>query len=448
MKVLADIKDVFFVGIGGIGMSALAQFFLMTGRRVYGFDQTKTKLTLKLEAEGARIGYVDHLDALPPTFENTSKSLVVYTPAIPEDSVLLNYFKAQGFRLYKRAEVLGIISAEVPTLAIAGTHGKTTTSAILAHLLHESDYRITAFLGGIAENFDSNFVGEGEDACVVEADEYDRSFLQLQPLFAGITSIEPDHMDIYRDSADLQEAFKDFVDKLPDMTHLFHAEELELSGYSVGFSEEADYSIQNVKISDGRYYFDFETPELKILGLEFKMPGRYNLRNAGLALALALAYGAEPQALKRALPTFKGVDRRFSYRLKLENLILIEDYAHHPNEIKAVYQAVRELYPDQKISVVFQPHLYSRTRDFAEEFGESLSYFDQVFLVPIYPAREKPIPGIDSKYLLSLVKAPFKQLVEKEDLGESLKKAEARIILVLGAGDIGKEVEPLKKALA
>ncbi|HLS30748.1 MAG TPA: UDP-N-acetylmuramate--L-alanine ligase [Flavobacteriaceae bacterium] len=447
MKLFNHIQHIYFLGIGGIGMSALAQYFVLNGKQVAGYDKTPGKMTEKLIDLDIAISFEDNVDQIPESFDDPGNTLIVYTPAVPKDLRILEHFKSNGFQIEKRAAVLGKITKEIPTLAVAGTHGKTTTSAILAHLLKQSGFDITAFLGGIAENYNSNFIHDGKDACVVEADEYDRSFLKLHPKYAAITSMDPDHLDIYGNVEELINSFEEFSNKLPAADNLFYKKGLNLEGNSVGIEMEADFEIRNIKIHSGRYHFDLKHDGKKISNFEFSLPGRHNLMNAGMALAMAISYGATPEKLKKALQSFKGVERRFSYRLKTGRLVVVEDYAHHPEEIKAVYQAAREMYPDKNIMAVFQPHLYSRTRDFAEEFATSLSKFDQVVLLPIYPARELPIPGIDAKYLLRLMSVEKKKMADKKELPETVKNMQPEVVLVLGAGDIGNEVEPLLKAL-
>ncbi len=438
------IKNIYFLGIGGIGMSALAQYFVLNKKQVGGYDKTKTKLSEKLSSLGIKINYEDKVEEIPSAFLSSENTLIIYTPAIPEDLKIFEFFKNKKFQIEKRAVVLGKITKEMPTLAVAGTHGKTTTSAILAHLLKQSDFKITAFLGGISENYKSNFLYDGKQACVVEADEYDRSFLQLSPDYASITSMDPDHLDIYENEENLNKSFQEFADKISSTEKLFYKKGLKnLNGKTIAVEEEADFIIEKIRIESGNYHFNFKYQQKVIEDFKFSLPGKHNLMNAGMALAMAISFGAEIEKLKKALKSFQGVDRRFSYRLKTENLTVIEDYAHHPEEIKAVCQAAREMYPDKNIMAVFQPHLYSRTQDFAKEFGESLSKFNQVVLFPIYPAREKPIPGINSEYLLSLVKNNDKKLIEKKELYQTIKDKNPDVVLMLGAGDIGNEVEPL-----
>ena len=444
MKMFNHIKNIYFLGIGGIGMSALAQYFVMNKKQVAGYDKTKTKLSEKLSGLGININYEDAVEEIPIDFLSTENTLIVYTPAIPEDLKIFEFFKSKNFQIEKRAVVLGKITEEISTLAVAGTHGKTTTSAILAHLLKQSDYQITAFLGGISENYQSNFIYDGKQACVVEADEYDRSFLHLNPDYAAITSMDPDHLDIYENAENLKQSFQEFAEKISSTENIFYKKGLKnLDGKTVAIEEAADFKIKNIKIEAGVYHFDLKYQQKTIENFEFSLPGKHNLMNAGMALAIAISFGAKTEKLKQALKTFSGVDRRFSYRLKTEKLTLIEDYAHHPEEIKAVYQAAKEMFPTKNIMVVFQPHLYSRTQDFAKDFAKSLAKFDQVVLLPIFPAREKPISGINSAYLLSLIENKEKKLIAKKDLYQTIKDKNPDVVLMLGAGDIGNEVEPL-----
>lgn len=445
MQAFKYITHIYFIGIGGIGMSALARYFKKQGKTVGGYDREETKITQSLAEEGILLSHDISSGAIPKVFLDAENTLVVYTPAISETNEQWQYFKEQHFLIKKRAEVLGMISSNLPTLAIAGTHGKTTTTAILAHLLKQSGYKITAFLGGISENYQSNYIGDGNDVMVVEADEYDRSFLQLSPDYVGITSTDDDHLDIYQESKHLQHAFSEFMRKVPDLANVFVTEGVDFEGNKIGFTEGSAYHIKNVSIKNGNYIFDLETPKVYLAGLEFSLPGRYNLTNASMAMAMALTFGASPEVLKQALKSFTGVDRRFTYHLKTPK-VLIEDYAHHPTEIKAVAQAVKEMYPEKETLAIFQPHLYSRTRDFSKEFSASLSVFDQVVLLPIYPAREKPIEGVNAAMLLEKINTK-KQLVNTSKLPIIAAQTTAEVIVVMGAGDIGKEVVNIKAAL-
>lgn len=447
MKLFQHIQNVYFLGIGGIGMSALAQYFVLNNKKVAGYDKTPGQMTKKLNDLGIEIQFEDKVKKIPEDFLNAAETLVVYTPAVPRELKLLQYFQKEEYEIEKRAVILGRITKEIPTLAVAGTHGKTTTSAILAHLLKQSGYSIIAFLGGVLENYQSNFIYDGKDACVVEADEYDRSFLQLDPQYAAITAMDPDHLDIYGKAEELEKSFREFAAKLSSSTNLFVKKGLPLDGQTITLEEQADFYLENIRVKDGFYHFDLHHYNEIIEDFTFHLPGRHNLMNAAMALAMAIHFGADPLKLKKALTSFEGVDRRFSYRLKTQNLTVIEDYAHHPEEIKAVRQAVREMYPGKKILAVFQPHLYSRTRDFMDEFAASLSGFDQVILLPVYPARELPIQGADSDHLLRLIALNQKELSAKQNLFQTIQQMNPEVILMLGAGDIGNEVKPLIQSL-
>ncbi len=447
MKDLNHIKHFYFIGIGGIGMSALARYFKAKGNFVAGYDRTSTELTRTLVKEGIEVNYQDDLGMIPETIlQNKENTLVVYTPAVPKDLKQFLHLK-ENFEIVKRAQLLGMVTREKYCLAVAGTHGKTTTTAILGHLLKETGAKVTAFLGGISEDIQSNLIMQGDDVVVVEADEFDRSFLNLSPNLAAITSMDADHLDIYGDKSELEKSFREFAAKVPEDGKLFIKSGLPLDGFEIGINDESDYTAQDIRIEDGSYVFDLKTPSEIIKDLKFNLPGNHNLLNAITALAMAIEYGSPTDDLARALYTFRGVKRRFSYKIKTDNLVLIDDYAHHPTEISAVHQAVREMYPSKKVLAVFQPHLFSRTRDFAEDFASSLSQFDKVFLLDIYPARELPIEGISSAWLLDKISNPEKTLVTKSELQEKIKAENAEVIVMIGAGDIGEEVEKVKKTL-
>ncbi len=429
-------------------MSALARYFHHLDKRVGGYDRTATPLTKDLEALGMAIHYEDSLESIPRDFKQVNNTLVVYTPAVPNEHSELQYFRANGFTIQKRAEVLGLITKDTFSFAVAGTHGKTTTSCILAHLLKEAKGSFTAFLGGISEDFNSNFVFEGNEYSVVEADEFDRSFLRLFPDVACVTSMDADHLDIYGTASDLEDAFREFTKKLGINGKLLVRNGLPLDGITYGIEDGADYSIENLQIKNGSYAFDLSTPKGRLEGIIFNKPGRHNLLNALAAFAMAAEAGFKPQSLIEGLRTFKGVRRRFSYQVKEGDFIFIDDYAHHPTEINAVYDAVSEVHPHKFKMVVFQPHLFSRTKDFADEFASSLAQFDSVVLLDIYPAREEPIPGVTSGWLLSKIENPQKKLVEKSDLVDEINYQKPDVLITLGAGDIGLEVPKIKKALA
>lgn len=452
MNILNNISTVYFVGIGGIGMSALARFAALKALDVMGYDKTETKLTRQLVVEGITLNYVDAVDQLPLQKISAENTLVVYTPAIPKDSEILNYFIKNKYQVIKRSKFLGAVTQDTLCLAVAGTHGKTTTSAILGHLMVACDMPVTAFLGGIAENYHSNFISNGTEITVVEADEFDRSFLTLSPDIACITSMDADHLDIYGNATEIENSFRDFAALVPNSGSLLFKKGLPLKGKDVAIEEEAQYKAENVRIENGAYKFDLITPSETIEDLVFYLPGHHNLHNAVTALGMALLAGTPVSKIPKALASFKGVERRFSYKINNENLVLIDDYAHHPTELNALYQAVTEMYPNEKKCIVFQPHLFSRTRDFIDGFAESLAQFDEVYILDIYPAREKPLKGVDSKWLLAEIlkwKNDSKaQLITKEEILGSIKISALKVNLLVGAGDIGAEVELVTKALA
>jgi UDP-N-acetylmuramate--alanine ligase len=373
--------------------------------------------------------------------------LVIITPAVPNGHSEWNYFVERGFHVKKRAEVLGIITKDTFCFAVAGTHGKTTTSSILGHILYESGADVTAFIGGIVENYNSNLIGDGKTVTVVEADEFDRSFLHLHPNIACITSMDADHLDIYGTTDAIEASFVEFADKVEDKSQLFITKDLPLTGVTVAIDEDAVYSAFNVRIENGSYLFDIKTPKGVLVDFRFGLPGKHNLMNALMAIGMAQIFGTPTEVIALALASFKGVKRRFSYQIKKENLIYIDDYAHHPTEIDAVYQAVSELYPNKNVLAVFQPHLFSRTRDFAAEFAKSLSRFNEVILMDIYPARELPITGVTSEWLLNKIDNRHKQIVAKGDLIKTISKSTAQVIVTIGAGDIGELVVSIKEAL-
>ena len=444
---LNQIQNVLFIGIGGIGMSALARYFKYIGKNVSGYDKTPTILTNELIDSGIDIHFEDEINLIPKDYfiENT---LVIITPAVPKNHSQWNYFLERNYQVKKRAEVLGIITKDTFCFAVAGTHGKTTTSSILGHILHESGADVTAFIGGIVENYNSNLIGSGKTVTVVEADEFDRSFLHLHPNIACVTSMDADHLDIYGTSDAIKESFTEFADKVEDKNKLFITSELPLSGVVVGVNqEEAVYNAFNIRIVDGSYVFDVKTPNGILKDFRFGLPGRHNLMNALMALAMAVNFGTPTVAIARALASFKGIRRRFSYQIKSENLVYIDDYAHHPTEINAVHQAVRELYPGKKVLAVFQPHLFSRTRDFVDDFAKSLSQFDEVYLMEIYPARELPMEGVTSEWLFSKIDNENKSIVSKEDLISMMVQNDAEVMVTIGAGDIGEMVQEIKNAL-
>lgn len=443
---LNQIHNIYFIGIGGIGMSALARYFMNIGKNVAGYDKTRTQLTDELEALGMKIHFEDTVSLIDATFLNKENTLVIITPAVPKNHSQWNYFLENNFEVKKRAEVLGLITKDTFCFAIAGTHGKTTTSSILGHILFQSGVDVTAFLGGIVENYNSNLIGNGKAVTVVEADEFDRSFLHLHPNLACVTSMDADHLDIYGDVATIEASFVEFASKVTSKD-LFIVNGLPLKGNTIGINEKADFSAQNIRIENGFYVFDIKTNTDLITNVKFGLPGHHNLSNALIAFAMAKSYGLENTKIIDALASFKGVRRRFSFQIREEKLVYIDDYAHHPTEINAVYQAVRELYPNKKIIAAFQPHLFSRTKDFVEGFAESLSKFDEIILLDIYPARELPIEGVTSQWLLDKIENPNKSLCTKEMLLDTFKKAKEEIYVTIGAGDIGEMIKVIKKVL-
>ncbi len=444
---IADIHRVYFIGIGGIGMSALARYFLLLGKEVCGYDKTKTPLTEELSVLGISIHYNDGIEEIPAAFRDKGNTLVVYTPAVPDSHSELQFFRDRGFEVKKRSEVLGIITRDTFCFAVAGTHGKTTTSSILAHLLKETNTPLTAFLGGISEDFDSNFLFEGDKYTVVEADEFDRSFLRLSPDIACITSVDADHLDIYGDHHSLMESFRDFIAKLKPEGKLFVRNGLPFKGITYGIEDDSDYCIRNLRIEHGTYIFDLGTPETLLKGVKFNKPGRHNLLNGLVAFAMAVQTGAPPYRLAQALENFKGVQRRFSYKIKEDEFVFIDDYAHHPTEIDAVYEAIAEMHPGKRVVAVFQPHLFSRTKDFAEDFARSLQRFDVVLLLDIYPAREEPLPGISSGWLLEKIQNPKKKLIKKTNMVQEIKQENPEVLVTMGAGDIGLEISRIQSEL-
>ena len=451
---LNQIHNVYFIGIGGIGMSALARYFKAIGKDVSGYDKTETELTKELGELGIAIHFEDNIDLIQADY-SAENTLVIITPAVPKHHSQWNYFLEHGYEVMKRAQVLGIITKDTFCFAVAGTHGKTTTSSILGHILFQSGLDVTAFVGGIVENYNSNLIGNGKTITVVEADEFDRSFLHLHPNIACVTSMDADHLDIYGDSAAIEESFREFADKITDKTKIFVPKGLDLEGIQTEILSNQIppsgvrglFSAFNIRIVNSQYVFDVKTPSETIQNIQFGLPGKHNLMNALMALAMAKTFGLPNEDIANALLSFKGIKRRFSYQIKTENLVYIDDYAHHPTEINAVHQAVRELYPGKKVLAIFQPHLFSRTKDFADDFAKSLSAFNEVILLDIYPARELPMEGITSQWLLNKIDNTHKKLVQKQELIPSILESDATIIVTIGAGDIGEMVPSIKKAI-
>ena len=452
-----NLHTVYFLGVGGIGMSAIARYFNSLDCKVFGYDKTKTILTEKLEAEGITIHYDENLDGIPEAVKIKEEgTLVVYTPAIPKDNKVFIYLNEQGVKLWKRSEVLGLISQNYFTIAIAGTHGKTTTSSIIAHVLNECGVSCIAFLGGISLNFNSNLLlSENPKVLVVEADEYDRSFLTLSPDIALITSIDADHLDIYGDKDSMKAAYAEFAAKIKPqgklITKKFISDELSLrsdlkvSSYSV--DQEAQTFAKEIRIENGNYVVDMVCNNTDVLDVKIGLPGIHNVENAIGAFAIAEKLGIEKTKIKRALGIYKGVYRRFETHIKTKELVYIDDYAHHPSELEMTIQSAKALYPGKKITGIFQPHLYTRTRDFVDGFAERLSLLDDLILLDIYPARELPIAGVTSEIILNKVTCNKKAIVAKEDLLTEIANKKIDVLLTLGAGDIDVFVSPIKEQL-
>lgn len=452
-----DITSVYFLGIGGIGMSALARYFRWKGARVAGYDKTPTPLTDDLIREGMSIHFREDTSQVPSDLD-----LVITTPAIPDGHEEYRYFRDKGIAILKRAQALGEIASGFPTIAVAGTHGKTTTSTLIAHLFRSAGRPLLAFLGGISRNWGTNFIWAQEPTggenlllhgtkCIVEADEYDRSFLQLSPDLAVITSIDPDHLDIYSHPERMRESFSEFAGRIRPGGYLILKKGVELPGaipgdrslYSYSLKEKADFFAAGISVTNGITRFDLITPEGRLRDMEFGLPGLFNLENAVAGLASALISGIAVDELRRGLKDFRGVMRRFDLRIRQHDMIYIDDYAHHPEELRACIGAVRELFPGKRITGVFQPHLYSRTRDFADDFAKALSALDCLILLDIYPAREAPIEGVSSKMLLERAGLAEKQICRKEELLGVLEKLRPEVLLTLGAGDIDQFIVPI-----
>lgn len=457
-------ENIYFVGVGGIGMSALARFFKSKGRHVCGYDRTETELTKKLTEEGIEIHYTDDVNLIPKNFtkENT---LVVYTPAVPIEYSEYQHFIKNGYKIMKRSEVLGFITNNKLSICVAGTHGKTSTSAITAHILRNSAVDCSAFLGGIVNNYNSNLILQKnpnkETYIVCEADEFDRSFLRLNPYFAIITSLEADHLDIYENKEQVRESFIQYIKQIqPFGTLLINKKVIEtelqdvreihpdIELYSYSLDEGADFYAENIRVSDGCFLFDIVMPNNKRMdGMITHYPGLHNVENAIASCVTAYLCGATETEIKEGLKSFNGVRRRFEYRIRTEKLVFIDDYAHHPTELKAIIGSLKYMYPKKKLTVVFQPHLYTRTRDFAEDFAKSLSLADDLVLLDIYPARELPIKGVTSNIIFDNVEISNKIQCSKAELLDVLKNKNIEILLTVGAGDIDMFLEPIENIL-
>ncbi len=448
---LNQIHSVYFIGIGGIGMSSLARWFNQRGVAVSGYDKTETALTKRLVSEGMDVHYTDDLEMVSKeVLADKEHSVIVYTPAIPATHKELVFFKSGAYNLMKRAEMLGTISRSHWTVAVGGTHGKTTTSSMIAHILHET-VGCSAFVGGIMTNYDSNLIIGDESAPVVaEADEFDRSFHRLSPSYSIITSVDPDHLDIYGDQSIMHEAFAEFLRKTKKEGKILIqkdaaeniVEHLDFHYTTYGI-DTGDVQAKVLRIANGIFYFNYHGSEV-IKDVALYVPGYHNVENAVAAITLALDYGIEPEKIKKAIAGYKGVKRRFEYIIRTEDAVYIDDYAHHPTEIKALLKSVRSLYPGKKITAIFQPHLYSRTKDFQDGFAESLSLADDIILMDIYPAREEPIPGITSEVILDKIDSAHKMICKREELIEVINQKNPEVLLTVGAGDIDREVEKIK----
>lgn len=451
---IQKITAVYFVGAGGIGMSALIRYFLSKGKRVAGYDKTASALTEELNKEGADIHYEDDIHRIPEYCKQAADTLVVYTPAVPDSHTELTYFRTNGFEVIKRARVLGEITKTSRGLCIAGTHGKTTTSSMTAHLLKQSHVDCNAFLGGILKNYESNLMlSDTSDLTVIEADEFDRSFHWLTPYMAVITSADPDHLDIYGTPEAYRESFEKFTSLIRPDGYLIVRKGIDITPrlqegvklYTYSGTEKADFYAENIRIGNGQIVFDFIGPEIRIPDVHLGVPVKINIENGIAAMAIAWLNGATPDELKKGMASFAGPRRRFDFQLKTDHIVLIDDYAHHPAELEASILSVKELYAGCKVTGVFQPHLYSRTRDFADDFAASLSLLNELILLDIYPAREEPIEGVTSRMILDKVSIAAKKLVRKEELLSVLSAGNYEVVLMLGAGDIDRLVIPVKE---
>ncbi len=443
---LNKVKHIYFLGIGGIGMSALARYFKSMGIEVSGYDKTPTALTDELKREGIMIHFEENCNLLSKNID-----LVIYTPAVPITHKEYIYLKEIGVALKKRSEILGLITEQNKTIAVAGTHGKTTITSLISHILSYSKTPITAFIGGITKNYNSNIIiNKNSKYIIVEADEFDRSFLTLHPDIAVISAMDADHLDIYENKKYLEESFELFANQVKKNGLLFYKNGLPLENitniktYSYHLKAKSDFYISKIAINNGKYVFDV-SGKCDIKNIELGLPGLHNVENAVAAIAVAFSVDINKEIIKEALSSYQGVKRRFDYIINTEKFVYIDDYAHHPEEIKACVSSVKDLFPDKKITGVFQPHLYSRTRDFADEFASSLDMLDNAILLDIYPARELPIEGIDSQMLLNKMKLTNKQLVSKSKLLDVLGSLDPEILLTIGAGDIDQMVEPIKQ---
>ncbi|WP_149914073.1 UDP-N-acetylmuramate--L-alanine ligase [Sphingobacterium cavernae] len=445
-----QIKQVYLIGIGGIGMSGLARYFQHLGCKVVGYDRTETDLTLALVQEGIDVVYQDDIALIPAEFDQPSaETLVIFTPAVPKDLKIKNYFIDKGFEIFKRSQVLGFISASRFTIGVAGTHGKTTTSTMIAHILKDSGYDCSAFLGGISSNYNTNVLYGDNNVVVVEADEYDRSFLTLHPNIAVVTSADADHLDIYGDESHLIDSFKMYLDRVVEGGHRIVKKGLPFSGdISYSKDEQADAHAEHIEVIDGEFHFDYVKGDLRISNIKMGIAGLHNIENAVAAITVALLLEIDQDKIVAALANFSGAKRRFEYIVRQQNAIYIDDYAHHPEELRAFLSSLKKLYPAKKITVVFQPHLFSRTRDFVEGFAEALGMADDLLLMEIYPARELPIEGVTSSWLLEKIDLENKRVLTPKQVLEYVENEKPELVVTVGAGDIDRLVRPLKAIIA
>ncbi len=454
---LSNYDSIYFLGIGGIGMSALARWFVHSGWKVSGYDRTASPLTHELMDEGMEIHFEDRIEMIPGYLAK-EKTLVVFTPAIPKDNIEYNYLKSLGFTILKRSEVLGLLTKNYKTIAVAGTHGKTTTSSLIAHILKTAGKDMVAFLGGITANYNSNLVMHGQVSkqtiMVAEADEFDRSFLRLFPQTAVVTSADADHLDIYGDHLQMLSAYKDFINQINKGGHLvIHESVASLANETKDITKETygtnrgQFFASNIKAQHGFFEFDLQGEGLKLEEIQLGVPGFHNMENAIAATIVAMHLGVDDKTIREALASFTGVKRRFEFVIRTENLVYIDDYAHHPAEIEAFLKSLKSMYAGKKITVVFQPHLFTRTRDFSEGFSKSLSIADELLLLDIYPARELPIPGVTSDILFKDITSPVKIKCSKNDVLQHLESRKIEVLATIGAGDIDTLVKPVKEML-
>lgn len=450
-----DIKAVYFVGAGGIGMSAIARYFIKKGLVVAGYDKTPSELTKRLEKEGMLIHYEENVDEIPHACKRKESCLVIYTPAIPEEHKELRYFRENGFEIQKRAQVLGTLTQAHKGLCVAGTHGKTTTSTMCAHIMHQSNLDCNAFLGGISKNYGTNYILSDSDFVVIEADEFDRSFHWLRPWMSVITSTDPDHLDIYGTKDAYLESFRHYTELIQPGGALIIHRDLEMKenlqdgvrryDYSLN---EGDFHAENIRIKNGEITFDFISPIESIKNVKLGQPIPINIENGIAAMAMAQLNGCNAEELKYGMKTYGGVDRRFDFKIKTDKLVFLSDYAHHPKEIYQSAKSIRELYKDKHITAIFQPHLYTRTRDFYKDFADALSQLDEVILTEIYPAREEPIEGVTSKLIYDNLKEGVKkEMIQKDQVLDYVKNHDFEVLIVLGAGDLDAQVPSITKIL-